>query len=108
MSMICVSSCRRYEDEHKCSDHVCFHVITTEKGDKNVANIEPLLKLPPCEKLAELIKTAENNHSAGAKANPVKAMLGDITTDDFRAKFKCHFWGELSFSDLCSHVIAPS
>lgn len=92
-------SCRQYEDTHRCNHHMCFHVITTEKGDKSVASIEPLLKLPPCAKLDELIKNAGQDQSAGAKANVVKAMLNDITTVDFRKQFKCHFWGELSVLD---------
>ena len=99
--------CRQYEDMHRCSQHMCFHVVTTERGDKSVANIEPMLKLPPCAKLEELIKHAGQDQTA-TKANLIKAMLGEITTDEFRQKFKCHFWGDISFLDQSSDVKAAS
>ena len=92
---------RNYEDANGCSDIVWFHCTTSEKGDKSVANTETLLLLPPGPRVNEIIRDASSGDTA--KSEPVRAMLSELTTKEFRAKFRCHFWGDISaLSEHCN------
>ena len=82
--------CRAYEHEHGCNSSIFFHTTTSEKGDKSVSNTEVLLLLQHdgCDKVTEII--------GNASAEPVRAILDEVTTKNFRSTFRCYLWGDVS------------
>ena len=90
-------TCRKYEDDHKCSSRIWFHTTTSEKADKTVSSTEALLMLEDSEAMSQIIRQAE-----GESGGLAKAFLADVTTSAFRQQFRCFFWGDVCVLSGCT------
>ena len=84
---------RTYEDSHGCSKAITFAVKSVEKGEKIIKSTEVLLRLELNESLTAIV----NDYDELSKGQDgARAKLEDVTSEKFRASFRCYFWGDVS------------
>lgn len=80
---------------------IFFHVRRLEKGDKVTTTTEVLLELPFNEHLTSIMDDMKQDE-------PVKDMLRNVISDEFRVSFKTHYWGEVCHWTAFNHYMFTS
>lgn len=79
---------RKLDSDSGSAATVVFNVNRQEKGNKILTSTDVLLELESTEYILNMIGDMKENE-------PVKEFLENVMTQEFREKFRTHFWGDV-------------